>query len=167
MMLLIDGYNIIGAWAEFRDSLNLQESRERLIEILCDYAGYTGDTVILVFDAYAGDNPRRTIEQIAGIEVVYTKQGETADHYIERMTDTLCRNLSRQIELRVATSDAIEQTIVLGRGAARISSLELRALVMGVRQAGRESHQKSKKVALEQKLPEHVINKLLHLRNTL
>lgn len=164
MTLIIDGYNVIGAWPEFQSSLNLQESRERLIEILCDYAGYSGDTVILVFDAYAGDNPRRAIEKVAGIEIVYTKIGETADHYIERLVNDICRNLTRQIEVRVATSDAIEQSIVMGRGAARISSPELRQMVMQTRENGRRRQPAQPKTALHGVLPQDVLGKLEKLR---
>ena len=164
MTLIIDGYNVIGAWPDFQNSLNLQESRERLIEILCDYAGYSGDTVILVFDAYAGDNPRRAIEDVAGIQVVYTKIGETADHYIERLVNDMCRNLSRQIEVRVATSDAIEQSIIMGRGAARISSPELRQMVMQTRETGRRKRPTAPKASLDGVLPPDVLGKLEKLR---
>lgn len=167
MTLIIDGYNVIGAWPDFIGSLNLQESREKLIAILCDYAGYSGDKVILVFDAYAGENPRRAIEDVAGIEVVYTKAGETADHYIERLVNDICRNLSRQIEVRVATSDAIEQSIIMGRGAARISSPELRQLVMQTRTVGKNSRPVEPKASLHGVLPEDVLKKLEKMRRKL
>ena len=167
MTLIIDGYNIIGAWPDFRHSINLQESRDRLIELMCDYAGYTGDRVIIVFDAYAGNNSRRSMEDIAGIEVVYTKAGETADHYIERLVDQLCRNLSKQIEVRVATSDAIEQSIILGRGAARISSPELRDVVMQTRVTGRSVHKKPGKVMIDSGLPADIRAKLEELRRSM
>lgn len=166
MTLIIDGYNIIGAWPDFRNSINLQASRERLIEIICDYAGYTKDRVIIVFDAYGGDNKKRSEEKIAGVEVVYTKAGETADHYIERLVDSLCRNLSRQIEVRVATSDSIEQSIILGRGAARISSPELRDIVMRTRSTGKNSYTKPAKLSLDSKLPADVLEKLEKIRRS-
>ncbi|MGI5899070.1 MAG: NYN domain-containing protein [Christensenellales bacterium] len=167
MTLIIDGYNIIGAWPDFKTSINLQDSRDRLIEIMCDYAGYTGDRVIIVFDAYAGENPKRTVENIAGVEVVYTKAGETADHYIERLVDKLCRNLSKQIEVRVATSDAIEQSIVMGRGAARVSSPELRGMVMQARSQGRSVHKNSGKLGLDSKLPADILAKLEQIRRSM
>ncbi|MBE5761035.1 MAG: NYN domain-containing protein [Clostridiales bacterium] len=164
MILVIDGYNVIGAWPDFKNSINLQESREKLIEIMCDYAGYTHDRVILVFDAYLGQNALRTQENISGIEVVYTKNGETADNYIERLINDLCKNLTKQIEVRVATSDLLEQTIVMGRGAARISSLELRSLVMGARQTGKQSHPKEPKTSLDMRLSPEILEKLEKMR---
>jgi len=165
--LIIDGYNVIGAWPDFTSSINLQESRDRLIELMCDYAGYTGDRVILVFDAYSGDSVKRTYENVAGVEIVYTRSGETADHYIERLVDSLCRDLSKQIEVRVATSDAIEQSVILGRGAARISSPELRDVVMNARAAGKSAHRNSGKLMLDSKLPPHVLEKLEKMRRSM
>ncbi len=165
MTLIVDGYNIIGAWnSEFAGSYNLQESREKLIGILCDYAGYSGDRVILVFDAYGGENPKRSIEDVSGIEVVYTKSGEIADHYIERLVNELCRNATKQIEVRVATNDAIEQSVVLGRGAARISAAELKRLVDYERSQGRKRHTQTTKNSLDTTLPGDVLQKLEHMR---
>lgn len=168
MTLIIDGYNVIGAWQDFRGSMNLQESREKLVEILSDYAGYTGDRVILVFDAYASNDMRRHVEQAAGgVEIVFTRSGETADHYIERLVDTMCRTLARQIEIYVATSDAIEQSIVMGRGAARISSNELRSLIFHARTNGRRAHKPAPKDGLEHKLPADVLEKLEQMRKNI
>lgn len=116
--LLIDGYNIIFAWDELRkiaeDNLNL--ARKLLIDILCNYQGYRDCGVILVFDAYKVAGGRGSIEKQGGIHVVYTKEAETADAYIERVT----LEMAKKYRVRVATSDNLEQMIVLGHGAERV-----------------------------------------------
>lgn len=120
-LLYVDGYNIIGAWPQAdKENWPLDECRDRLIHLLEDYAGYTGQEVWLVFDGYRTERPLRTIEPRKELTVVYTRHGETADHYIERM----CQLLPKYREARVATSDSVEQTLILGRGATRLSARE-------------------------------------------
>lgn len=137
-LLYVDGYNIIGAWSEAdREGWPLDECRDRLIHIIEDYAGYTDQEVWLVFDGYRTERPVRTVDERQVITVVYTKHGETADHYIERM----CQQLPRYREARVATSDGIEQTLILGRGAIRLSARELWRELTAVRSSGRHQHQ--------------------------
>ncbi|MBE5801960.1 MAG: NYN domain-containing protein [Clostridiales bacterium] len=121
-LLYVDGYNIIGAWPQAdRENWPLDECRDRLIHLLEDYAGYTGQEVWLVFDGYRTERPLRTVETRKELTVVYTRHGETADHFIERM----CQMLPKYREARVATSDGVEQTLILGRGATRVSAREL------------------------------------------
>ncbi|MBQ8004709.1 MAG: TetM/TetW/TetO/TetS family tetracycline resistance ribosomal protection protein [Clostridia bacterium] len=116
--LLVDGYNIIFAWDDLRkiaeDNLNL--ARKLLIDILCNYQGYKDCGLILVFDAYKVTGGKRTIEKQGGIHVVYTKEAETADAYIEKVS----LEMAKKYRVRVATSDNLEQMIVLGHGAERI-----------------------------------------------
>jgi len=122
--LLVDGYNIINAWPELSEEVkkvDLSSARDRLIDIMADYSASTGIIVIIVFDAHQVDKNIRTNYIINGVEVVYTKEGETADHYIEKIADAI----GREEKVRVATSDWIEQQIVMGRGAGRISAREL------------------------------------------
>jgi len=121
--LLVDGYNIIFAWDELRElsQRDLNAARDRLIDILCNYRGYRGSTVILVFDAYKVKGGTEKVEQVGGIYVVYTKEKETADMYIERTT----YKIARQNRVRVATSDGMEQMIILGHGAIRVPASEL------------------------------------------
>ena len=136
-LLYVDGYNIIGAWPEAnRENWPLDECRDRLIHLLEDYAGYTGQEVWLIFDGYKADRQLRSVENRAALTVVYTRHGETADHYIERM----CQLLPRYREARVATSDGIEQTLILGRGATRLSARELWREMNQVRSSGRGHH---------------------------
>jgi len=122
--LLVDGYNIINAWPELINEakeINLEASRDRLIDLMSEYSSMTGIAVVIVFDAHQVDRNRRTNYMRNGVEVVFTKEGETADHYIEKVVDAI----GREEKVRVATSDWIEQQIVLGRGASRISAREL------------------------------------------
>ena len=120
--LLIDGYNIIFAWDELKtiSEDNLEYARNRLIDIVCNYQGYTNINVILVFDAYKVKGNKGEIERVHGVDVVYTKEAETADMYIEKVTHKLGKNN----RVRVATSDNLEQLIILAGGAVRMSAEE-------------------------------------------
>jgi len=120
--LLVDGYNIIFSWEELNElsKVNLEAARGRLMDILCNYQGYTQCIVILVFDAYKVKGSPGTLMDYHNIHVVYTKEAETADMYIEKVT----HEIGRKHNVTVATSDALEQMIVSGDGAKRISALE-------------------------------------------
>ena len=132
-LLVVDGYNVLGAWPELSKGKPLADARDALIHRLHDYAGYSGQQVVLVFDAWQSDRLERSIEKKGSLTIVFTQKGETADHYIERLCDEHERQVSLgRLELRVATSDDTEQTVVFGRGAVRISSREL---IYGMRQA--------------------------------
>ena len=136
-LLYVDGYNVIGAWNEAQhENWPLDECRDRLIHLLEDYAGYTDQEVWLVFDGYRTERTQRTVEEKQTLTVVFTRHGETADHYIER----LCQQLPKYREARVATSDNVEQTVILGRGATRMSSREFWREVTSTRMSGRDKH---------------------------
>ena len=126
-LLIVDGYNVLNAWRGAMRGKPLADARDDLIHALADYAGYSGQRIVLVFDAWKSERVERTIEEVpATLSVVYTRRGETADHYIERMCEEVRERVEYgRLQLRVATSDSLEQTIVLGRGAVRISSREL------------------------------------------
>ncbi len=134
--LLVDGYNIIFAWEELSEIAehDLGSARDRLIDILCNYRGFRQCEIILVFDAYKVKGNQREIERIHNISVVYTKEAETADMYIEKVT----HELSRKHRVRVATSDNLEQIIILGGGALRMSADELLNDIKAVEAAVRE-----------------------------
>ena len=119
--LLVDGYNLIHAWPELRElsQSQLAAARDRLADLLCDYQGYYGIQVILVFDAYKVRGDEKVIPW-HNIHVVYTRHAQTADAYIEACT----RKMAKKYNVRVVTSDGLEQCIVLGHGASRISSRE-------------------------------------------
>ncbi len=148
MFLIVDGYNIIGAWPEFQGIEDLSLSRDKLIHSLADYAGYTGHQVTLVFDGYAGSRLAPTVEQVFGITVVYTRQHETADHYIERAVDVFLDGVPRyaHADVRVATNDALEQSVILSRGAVRMSAAELRREMQNARRKRNREQSEQKKV---------------------
>lgn len=134
--LLVDGYNIIFAWEELAElaKTDLDAARHRLIQILCNYQGYRRCELILVFDAYKVKGNPGSIERHHGISVVYTKEVETADMYIEKVTHTL----AKEHRVRVATSDGLEQIIILGHGAIRVPTRQFQEEVRQVEEAIRE-----------------------------
>ena len=137
-LLYVDGYNIIGAWPKAaQENWPLDECRDRLIHLLQDYAGYTAQEVWLVFDGYKADRSVRSVDERDGLTIVYTRHGETADHFIERQ----CQQLPKYREAHVASSDGVEQTIILGRGATRMSARELWRELNAERSSGRDRHQ--------------------------
>lgn len=136
-ILFVDGYNVIGAWAEMqRTPMTIDEARDRLIDLLEDYAGCTAQDVILVFDGHLGDRPTASVEPRHSLTVIFTKHGQTADQYIERA----CGQIPAYREVRVATSDHLEQTLILGRGATRLSSRELWQELSRERRSLRSKH---------------------------
>lgn len=128
--LLVDGYNIIFAWDELNalSKESLDAARHKLMDILCNYQGFQKCVLILVFDAYRVPGSPGSIEQYHNIHVVYTKEAETADMFIERVTHEIGRNR----RVRVATSDGMEQIIILGHGALRVSARMFREEVQNV-----------------------------------
>lgn len=136
--LLVDGYNIIHSWPELvqLQAESLEHAREVLIRVLSDYAAFTGQQVVIVFDAHLVKGNAEQRERVTDtLEVVYTREGETADMCIERMVAAL-HSESRVIQ--VATSDSIEQQVVWREGALRLSSRNLRDLVQATGKEKRE-----------------------------
>lgn len=121
--LIVDGYNIINAWPVFEKLRveSFEHARAKLIEILSNYQGSTDSRVIIVFDAHLVKGGSQKKELIDGIEVIFSQENETADNVIEKLVGTL----PIQSKITVATSDWVEQTLVLGRGAVRMSAREL------------------------------------------
>lgn len=118
--LLVDGYNVIFAWEELNElaKASIDAARNKLMDILSNYQGFTGCTLILVFDAYKVKGSQGEVQKYHNIYVVYTKEAETADQYIEKTT----HEIGRKYKVTVATSDVLEQVIVMGQGAYRISA---------------------------------------------
>ncbi|MBQ4259983.1 MAG: TetM/TetW/TetO/TetS family tetracycline resistance ribosomal protection protein [Lachnospiraceae bacterium] len=142
--LLIDGYNIIFAWEDLRElaKINIDSARDKLMDICCNYQGYIGGTLILVFDAYKVKGNPGSVEKHHNIYVVYTKEAETADAYIEKTV----HEIGRKHNVTVATSDALEQMIIWGEGANRMSALGLKeAVEMATVQAREEYLSQSEK----------------------
>ena len=135
--LLVDGYNIIFAWEDLKElaASNIDGAREKLMDILCNYQGFKKCTLILVFDAYKVKGNPGSVETYHNIHVVYTKEAETADQYIEKTV----HEIGRKYRVTVATSDQLEQVIILGQGGRRMSARELLEDVIEVRQQIRET----------------------------
>ena len=168
-VLIVDGYNIINARRDGGEGGTLADARDRLLNELMDYAGYSAQQVILVFDAWMSDREARTEEQHGDVTVVYTQKGEIADRYIERLCDDFARDIEyRRVEVRVASSDALEQTIILGRGATRMSARELMYEMGQMRAEGIRSVAPSQPAArrstIGERLPEDVRRRLDEMR---
>ena len=135
--LLVDGYNIIFAWEDLKElaAVNIDGAREKLMDILCNYQGFKKCTLILVFDAYKVKGNPGSVETYHNIHVVYTKEAETADQYIEKTV----HEIGRKYRVTVATSDQLEQVIILGQGGRRMSARELLEDVIEVRHQIRET----------------------------
>ena len=120
--LLVDGYNVIHTWEELKQlaEVDLAGARDRLADLLCNYQGYTGIEIILVFDAYKVSGNPGSVTRYHNIYLIYTKEAETADAYIERAT----HEIAKEHDVTVVTSDGLVQLIVLGSGAIRMSSRE-------------------------------------------
>lgn len=125
--LIVDGYNIIHAWPELEEltTVSLESARQKLMDKLCNYQGISGETVILVFDGYLVKGSVGSVMEYNNIYVVYTKEAETADHYIERTVSTI----PKEYRVKVATNDGLEQTIIMGKGATRITARELKQII--------------------------------------
>lgn len=122
--LLVDGYNIIFAWKDLKELANtsLEAARIKLADILCNYQGFKKNEVILVFDGYKSKGNAGSVIHYHNIDIVYTKEAETADQFIEAVS----QQMAREYRIRVATSDGLEQMIILAKGASRMSASELR-----------------------------------------
>ncbi len=122
--LLVDGYNIIFAWEELRSlsETNIDSAKDRLMDVLSNYQGFRGMKLILVFDAYKVKGAQVSVTHYHNIDVVYTREAQTADAYIEKVT----KELSKDNDVTVATSDGVEQMIIWGHGARRMSATELK-----------------------------------------
>ncbi len=135
--LLVDGYNVIFAWKELDELAkhNLDAARSKLMDILCNYQGYHKKEVILVFDAYKVKGNPGEVQEYHNIHVVYTKEAQTADSYIEKAT----HELAKKHDVTVVTSDGLEQLIIMGQGARRVSSREFELQIKEMEQEIRES----------------------------
>lgn len=134
--LLVDGYNVIFAWDDLKElaKVNIESARNKLMDILCNYQGFRKCIVILVFDAYKVDGYALEIQKYHNIHVVYTKEAETADQYIEKVV----HQIGKKYHVTVVTSDGVEQVVTLGQGGKLISSREFLEEVEIVRKQIRE-----------------------------
>lgn len=149
--LLVDGYNVIFVWEELNElaKASIDAARNKLMDILSNYQGFTGCTLILVFDAYKVKGSQGEVQKYHNIYVVYTKEAETADQYIEKTT----HEIGRKYKVTVATSDALEQVIVMGQGAYRISARdfyeEVERTEKQIREINRQQHGEKRNYLLD------------------
>jgi hypothetical protein len=159
--LIVDGYNIINNWpnlAELKDH-NLEHARDKLLETLQNYAAYKNIKIILVFDAHLSESKMRSSHLENGVEVIYSKKGETADMVIEKIIDCM----PPRSKVIVATSDWAEQRLVMGKGALRMPARELYYKVQSAEKNIKKTIEKTKKKSsslLEAQLEEEVRKKL-------
>lgn len=134
----MDGYNIINAWDNLREEseLSLEAARWKLIEIMLEYQAYKNINVIIVFDAHFVKNSMEKHEFYSDLEIVFTKEFESADNYIERYV----ASLPKDYNVKVATSDMTEQFLVLGLGATRVSARELKDEVIEMKRSMNEDY---------------------------
>ena len=163
-LLIVDGYNVIGAWREAgKNRYTFDEARDKLTHKLAEYSGYKGVEVVVVFDGYKSDKLSTTVETQGPLTVVYTRHGETADSYIER----LVVQSPKYRVVRVATSDGDVQNMALGAGATRITSRELLMEVEHAHQTGYVAYTKEQPLhrnPLMDRLPADVREKLERAR---
>lgn len=138
--LLVDGYNVIFAWEDLKElaAVNIEAARNKLMDILCNYQGFRKCAVILVFDAYKVEGYALEIQKYHNIHVVYTKEAETADQYIEKVV----HEIGRKYHVTVVTSDGVEQVITLGQGGTLISAREFFEEVEITRRLIQEEYEK-------------------------
>lgn len=156
--LLVDGYNIIHAWSELRKIAkeDLEGARQKLIHILSDYQGYKQINVIVIFDAYRIKGGTGEQYRYNNVDIVYTKETETADHFIEKVA----HKIGRTNKVRVATSDRLEQIIILGKGATRVSARELQIEINELKKLQRQKYIENrppKNNPLEDNLPSDIL----------
>jgi hypothetical protein len=169
-VLLVDGYNVIYAWPELviLKKANFEHARERLTDILASYGAFKKYKVIIVFDAHAVVGPHQCYQMNPGLDIVYTKEGETADSYIEKMVYDLIRNENHIARVYVVTSDWAEQLMILGAGAYRISARELLVDVRKVNKLIKEGFSETtlnrQRHELQNRLTSEIVKRLDELR---
>ena len=158
--LFVDGYNIINSWSNLRElsDISLEVAREELLDIMGEYQHYSGIKVIVVFDAHLVKGNSGKKDTVKGVEVIYTKENETADQYIEKVLD----DIGRTVKVRVATSDWMEQQIILGRGGTRISARELELEILSYKRMEKQKRrvENAKNDLLIGRLDEETLKKL-------
>lgn len=140
--LLVDGYNVIFAWEELKElaQVNIEAARNKLMDILCNYQGFKKCAVILVFDAYKVEGYALEIQKYHNIHVVYTKEAETADQYIEKVV----HEIGRKYQVTVVTSDSVEQVVTLGQGGKLLSAREFHEEVEITKHLIQEEYEKQR-----------------------
>lgn len=165
-IIFVDGYNVLNSWPDFKSEIqeSFESARKKLTDVMHNYGTYTNSRVILVFDGYKVNRNMQNKEEInKNLTIVYTKDGETADSYIERNVHLM----GRRAEVYVVTSDGLEQQTIFQRGAARISSLEFYNEIIKMNEIVRFNTEQSKssdKNHLQDNVDLEVLKKLEEIR---
>ena len=165
--VFVDGYNVINSWPNLKKikDYSYESSRQQLIEILQNYSGFKGYKMFVVFDAHMVKGSIEKKEKQGNLLVVFTKEGETADNFIEKMVN----NIGRKAEVCVVTSDSLEQQVTFQRGAIRMSSIEFYHEVNSVEkriQMKTEKQYLEKRNWLEERIDEKTLEKLEKIRRS-
>ncbi len=166
--IFVDGYNVINSWPELKNTkdYSLESARQQLIEIMSNYAAYRGYKIFVVFDAHMVNGSIEKKEKFSeNVIVVFTKEGDTADSFIERMIN----QIGRKFEVCVVTSDSLEQQLVFQRGATRMSSIEFYHEIKGIETKIRNRIDKSyskKRNTLEDMVEKDILDKLEKIRRS-
>lgn len=166
-IIFVDGYNVINHWPGLRETkdYSYESARMKLIETMQNYSSYVGCKIFLVFDAHKVQGSMEKKERIGEVVVVFTKDGETADAFIEKSVN----NIGRKTEVVVVTSDSLEQQVAFQRGAIRMSSIEFYHEVVTVEGKIRKNTEKSivkKRNLLEDNIEESILQKLEKMRRS-
>lgn len=167
--LIVDGYNIINSWEDLKGlgDKNMEAAREKLIDYLRDFV-ILWDKITVVFDAHQVPGGIEVRETLHALEVIYTRERETADNVIEKITHNIQGQGKDSINVLVATSDRVQQEIIFGRGARRISARELKILLESIKGDIREKYTENifllNRNSLDSHLKEEVREKLNKLR---
>lgn len=165
-IIFVDGYNVLNSWPNLKSEMkdSFESARKKLIDIMHNYGTYTNSKVLLVFDGYKVSGNLQNKEEInENLTIIYTKDGETADSYIERNVHLI----GRRSEIYVVTSDGLEQQTIFQRGAARISSLEFYNELLKMNEIVRIDTEKGKlsdRNELKDNVDLEVLNKLEEIR---
>lgn len=166
-IVFVDGYNVINAWPELksRKDFSYEAARQKLTDIMMDYASYYGCKVMLVFDAHKVAKSLEKKERHGNVTVVFTKEGETADSFIEKSVDSI----GKKINVCVVTSDALEQMLAFQRGATRMSSIEFLREVEAMQTKIQKKTQKrfaENRNLLEDRIEKNILEKLEKIRRS-
>ena len=167
-IVLVDGYNVVNSWPKLNDikDISFDEARNELLGAMKNYSSFTGDRVYLVYDAHLKPGSLEEEEKEGNVFIVFTKEGETADSYIERFVD----GRGRKNNLCVVTSDLKEQQLIFQRGAIRMSSLEFLQEVIKVEEEIKNIHKRKyihNKNELAKNLDEQTRKKLEEMRRSI
>jgi len=162
-VLFVDGYNILNAWPDLKRLLevDLEGAREKLNDYMFEYAAYYGEEVCVVYDAYMTHSKKENIEKVNRVKIVYTKENQTADTYIEREVKKLSSDV--RILVRVATSDWVQQRQILGNGGIRMTPWELKDKCVRIRRKIERSIQKEQNNTKEAEISRHSLKNLGNL----